>query len=71
MLNLAIGKDPDSGEHFLMFTDMDTDERHVLAQFLNPDLSEAFQLYWKAIGGSSVDLPSTSELNKLLNGDAS
>ena len=69
MLNLAIGKDPETGDQYLMFTDMDTDEKYLLARFDSQEASQAFQLYWVGMGGGYVPVPTTDELNRLLDGD--
>lgn len=66
-LSLNIGKDAE-GNAYLVLANPDTDETYPLAIFLSEDHTEAFTKFMETQGYISLQLPTQSDIDKLLEG---
>lgn len=66
-LSLNIGKDA-HGNQYLVLANVDTDETFPLAIFLSEDHTEAFTKFMETQGYVSLQLPTQSDIDRLLDG---
>lgn len=66
-VTLNIGKLPD-GSTWLCLADADTTSVYPLAVFTDEDCATVFQQFMETQGYASVQLPTTAEINELLDG---